>query len=161
MKRKIPAFLAAALLAGCGPEPTHVFYGEPSESNLVGTWAGIEEITTAQDNASNIGYSDSDRGFSFPVAINFESNGRFTLFTSGYPTSSIDSEERTCSGAYTRNSTTISFFPVSSCRALPMTKFNIGRTLPGGVTLEARSNAVGNASANYLTMRVFIKLARD
>lgn len=161
MKRTLSAFAAAALLAGCGPEPTHVFFGEPSESNLVGTWAGIEEITTAQDNASNIGYSDSDRGFTFPVVIHFESDGRFTLFTSGYPTSSFDTEDRTCSGAYTRNSTTITFFPSYSCRALPMSKFNVGRTLQGGVTLEARSNVVGNASASYMSMRVFIKLARD
>jgi hypothetical protein len=161
MKRTLSAVAAAVVLAGCGPEPTHVFFGEPSESNLVGSWAGVEEITTAQDNASNIGYSDSDRGFSFPVVINFEPNGRFTLFTSGYPASYTNDADRTCSGAYTRNSTTISFFPASSCRALPMNKFNIGRTLPSGVTLEARSNVVGNASASYLSMRVFIKLARD
>lgn len=161
MKRQFSAFAAAALLAGCGPEPTHVFFGEPSESNLVGTWAGVEEITTAQDNASNIGYSDSDRGFSFPVVINFESNGRFELFTSGFPASYSDDEDRTCRGVYTRNSTSISFFPSSTCRALPMTRYNIGRTLPGGVTLEARSNVVGNASASYMSMRVFIKLARD
>ena len=161
MKHKLSTVVVAVLLFGCGPEPTHVFFAEPSEANLQGSWAGVEEITTAQDNASNIGYSDSDRGYSFPVVINFESNNRFTLFTSGYPASYDNTTDRTCSGAYTRTSTTITFFPSKSCRALPMTKYNIGRTLPSGVTLEARSNTVGNSSASYLTMRVFIKLARD
>jgi hypothetical protein len=161
MKHTIPAVVLASLLFGCGPEPTHVFFEGPSDSNLFGSWQGIEEITTAQDNASNIGYSNSDRGFAFPVLINFEANGRFTLITSGYPASYNDESDRTCSGAFTRNSTTISFFPGESCRALPMSKYVIGRVLPNGITLEARSNSVGNSSASYLTMRVLIKLERD
>ena len=161
MRKTLSAVAAAVLIAGCGPEPTHVFYAAPSESNLVGSWSGVEEITTAQDNASNIGYSDSDRGFSFPVIINFEDGGRFTLFTSGYAASYSDPTDRTCTGAYSRNSTTISFFPGESCRALPMTKYLIGRVLPNGITLEARSNTVGNSSASYLSMRVFIRLDRD
>jgi hypothetical protein len=161
MKHTLSAVAAAFVLAGCDPEPSHVFFAQPSESNLVGTWSGVEEITTAQDNASNIGYSDSDRGYSFPVVINFEEGGRFTLFTSGYAATYDNPNSRTCSGAYTRNSTTISFFPAQSCRALPMSKYVIGRVLPNGVTLEARSNTVGNSSASYMSMRVFIKLDRD
>lgn len=161
MKHTLFTVAVATLMFGCGPEPTHVFYAEPSEANLVGSWSGVAEITTAQDNAANIGYSDSDRGYSFPVVINFESSNRFTLITAGYPASYDNTTDRTCAGAYTRNSNTISFFPTRSCRALPMSKYVIGRVLPGGVTLEARSNTVGNSSASYLTMRVFIKLERD
>lgn len=161
MRIPFSAVAVGIVLSACGPEPTHVFFGPPSESNLVGTWSGVEEITTAQDNASNIGYGDSDRGFSFPVVINFEDRGRFTLFTSGFPASYTDASVRTCSGAYTRNSTTISFFPGEGCRALPMTKYIIGRVLPSGITLEARSNSFGNASASYLSMRVFLRLQRD
>lgn len=150
----------AALVAACGPEPTHVFFESPSVANLVGTWSGTEEITTAEDNSPNVG-SPADRGFTFPVVINFDNQGRFTLFTTGYAASFDNDSDRTCSGAYTRKSNTISFFPSESCRALPMTKYSIGRVLPTGITLEASSNAVGNASASYLTMRVFIRLDRD
>lgn len=159
--KQLRVLVAALAVAACGDEPTHVFFGEPSDNNLVGTWSGMEEITTAQDNASNFTYSDSDRGFSFPVAINFDDRGRFTLFTANFPASYDYDSDRTCSGAYTRKSNTISFFPSHACRALPMTKYTIGRVLPGGISLEARSNTVGNASASYLTMRVFIRLERD
>jgi hypothetical protein len=153
--------LLALPITACDVDPTHVFFQSPSDANLVGSWSGMEEITTAEDNATNLG-SPADRGFAFPIVLNLESNGRFTLFTAGYPTSFQDQDERSCSGLYTRtDSRSISFFANSACRALPMPKFTIGRVAPTGITLEARSTAVGNPAANYLTMRVFIRLDRD
>ncbi len=153
--------LPALLFAACDVDPTHVFFQGPTDANLIGTWSGMEEITTAEDNAGNVG-SPADRGFAFPIVLNLDSNGRFTLFTSGYPTSFENQEDRSCSGVYTRSdSRSISFLPNSTCRALPMTRFTIGRVAPDGITLEARSTAVNNPAANYLTMRVFIRLDRD
>jgi hypothetical protein len=149
----------AALCAACDVDVTHVFRAEPSDENLIGTWSGIEEITSAEDNASNVG-SPADRGYRFPVVMNLEDDGRFTLFTSGYATSYSNETDRTCSGIYTRRSNTISFFPNESCRALPMTRYVIGRVLPQGITLEAHSNTYGNSSS-FVTMRVFMRLDRD
>jgi hypothetical protein len=161
MKRSHLVLLAAVLTGACDVDPSHVFFQGPTDANLVGSWSGFEEITTAEDNSGNVG-SPADRGFQFPVALTLDGNGGFTLFTSGYPTSFEDPDDRSCSGLYTRtDSRSITFFPHESCRALPMTKFTIGRVAPSGITLEARSTAVNNPAANYLTMRVFIRLDRD
>jgi hypothetical protein len=161
MKRFHYLLPAAALIAACEVDPTHVFFQSPSDANLVGSWTGMEEITTAEDNAGNVG-SPADRGFSFPIVLNLDGSGRFTLFTSGYPTPFDNPEDRSCGGVYTRtDSRSITFFPDAACRALPMSKFTLGRVAPTGITLEARSTAVNNPAANYLTMRVFIRLDRD
>ena len=152
--------LLAAGLAACDDKPTHVFFPTPSEANLVGTWAGTAEISTAEDISGNIG-APSDRGFSFPVVISFDDNNRFTLITSGYPTDFLDATQRTCTGAFTHNSRSISFFPVLACRALPMTTYTVGRVLPTGITLTARSNAALGSATQYMTTRVFIRLDRD
>jgi hypothetical protein len=160
--KRFPFTLPIALLIGaCDVDPTHVFFQSPSDANLVGSWSGMEEITTAEDISGNVG-SPADRGHQFPIVLNLDASGRFTLFTSGYPTSFTRPEDRSCSGVYTRtDSRSISFLPNESCRALPMTKFTIGRTLPDGITLEAKSTAVNNPAASYLTMRVFIRLDRN
>jgi len=161
MRRFQLALLVAGLTAACDDEPNLFFFQSPTDANLVGSWSGFEEITTAEDISGNVG-SPADRGFQFPIALNMDGNGRFSLFTSGYPTSFDDPSDRTCSGIYTRtDSRSITFFPSESCRALPMTKFTIGRVAPSGITLEARSTAVNNPAASYLTMRVFIRLDRD
>jgi hypothetical protein len=151
--------LLAVVVAGCDVDPTHVFFESPTDANLVGNWSGIEEITTAEDNSPNVG-SPADRGFSFPVVINLTSDGRFTLITAGYPTSFDNQSDRSCSGVYTRRANTVTFFPRESCRALPMTRYTVGRVLPSGITLNANTNSVGNP-APYLTMRVFMRLERD
>ena len=161
MKRFPHMLLAAALVAACDAEPNLFTFQAPTDESLIGSWSGFEEITTAEDNAGNVG-SPADRGYSFPVVLNLEAGGRFTLFTSGYPTSFSNPDDRSCSGAYTRNdSRSITFFANESCRALPMAKFTIGRVAPAGITLESRSTAVNNPAANYLTMRVFFRLDRD
>ena len=137
--------LATLLLTACDDEPTHVFFAEPSDARLEGTWTGIEEIQTMQDN--NV--------FSFPILLTLDGSNRFTLFTTNYPASYDDENDRTCSGAYTRRSNTLTFFPNQACRALPLTQFTLGRVLPGGVTLEARTYT------SYASIRVLIRLDRD
>lgn len=138
--------LMAMALPACGDEPTHVFFGEPSDSRLEGSWAGKEEIRTMQDN----------NAFSFPVLLQLDDDGRFTLFTTNYPASYDNEMDRTCSGAYTRSGNSVAFFPSEACRALPLTKFTLGRVLPDGVTLEARS-----PNPSYASIRVFFWLERD
>lgn len=159
MMRFSSLLLATALIA-CDDKPTHVFFEEPSEANLVGTWVGTAEISTAEDIAGNIG-APSDRGFNFPVVITLDGSNGFTLFTSGYPTDFEDGADRTCRGAYTRTSRSISFFPVEACRALPMTTYTLGRVAPGGITLTARSNSATGSATQYMTTRVFMRLDRD
>ena len=141
----LAVFAMGLAAAACGEEPTHVFWAEPSDSRLVGTWTGVEEIRTMQDN----------NAFSFPILLNLDDDNRFTLFTAHYPASYDNESDRTCSGAYVRSGNTLTFFPAHSCRALPLTKFTMGRVLPGGVTLEARSNS------SYASIRVLIRLERD
>jgi hypothetical protein len=160
--KRLRFVMIAALLAACDVE-ANVFPAEQTPSadfNLVGAWSGFAEISTVQDIATNTG-SPADRGFSFVVTINLESNQRFRLLTSGYPTSFSDEFDRSCSGIYTRRSNTISFFPIESCRALPITKYVLGAAVPNGITLSANSNAYGNPAANYLSVRVFMRLERE
>jgi hypothetical protein len=137
--------LAALTLAGCDEKPSHVFFAEPSDARLEGSWVGVEEIQTMQDN----------NRFSFPILLQLDGNGRFTLFTTNYPASFDSETDRTCSGAYARSSNTLTFFPNQACRALPLTVFTLGRVLPGGVTLEARTYT------SFASIRVFMRLERD
>jgi hypothetical protein len=158
--KPISLLALAAVLTACDDKPTHVFFQSPSEANLLGTWVGTAEITTAEDIGNNIG-APSDRGFSFPVVITFGAGHRFTLLTSGYPTDFEDAYDRTCRGAYTHNSRSLSFFPEEACRALPMTTYTVGRVLPAGITLTARSNAAVSSATQFMTTRVFMRLNRD
>jgi hypothetical protein len=137
--------LAALSLAACDDEPTHVFFEAPSDARLEGAWVGVEEIQTMQD--SNV--------FSFPVLLTLDGSNRFTLFTTNYPASFDDVNDRTCSGSYTRRSNTLTFFPNTACRALPLTEFTLGRVLQTGVTMEARSNT------SFANIKVVIRLDRD
>ena len=156
MKPKVLVLLAF-LLAGCDDVDVEGVLGSPPSSNVIGTWTGITEITTAEDIGSNLG-SPADRGFTFPVLFDIAPNGRFTLITSGYPTSFDDESERTCRGFWTRAGHTVSFFPTESCRALPMTRYVVGAVAPNGITLQANTN--DNRTYSPLTMRVFIRLDR-
>jgi hypothetical protein len=152
--------MLAAALAACDDQPTHVFFAAPTEENLIGTWVGSAEISTAEDIAGNIG-APSDRGFNFPIVVTFDESNRFTLVTSGYPTDFEDGTERSCRGVFTHDSRRISFFPAEACRALPMSTYTVGRVLPAGITLTARSNAAVGSATQYLTTRVFMRLNRD
>jgi hypothetical protein len=161
--KQLRYLIIAASLSACDIDSVNVFPEDQIPSpdfNLVGTWTGFEEISTVQDIATNTG-SPADRGYNFPIVVTLQADNRFTLFTSGYPTSFENEFERTCIGIYTQQNRTISFFPNESCRALPMTKYVLGAAVPNAITLSANSNSVGNPAANYLTMRVFMRLERE
>ncbi|HEX6558847.1 MAG TPA: hypothetical protein VF021_05275 [Longimicrobiales bacterium] len=157
--------VAAALclaVAACGPRPDTIFFEEPSDSHLVGSWSGFEEITTDNDITSNINFpGPAAGGFSFPVMIRFDDASHFTLFTSNYPTSAVDESARSCSGVYTHTNAAVHFFPAQECRALPMSKFALGRTLPAGISLEARTNMSASALASYASVHVRFNLERE
>ena len=153
------AVAVAVAVASCGPVPDRVFFEEPQQQNLVGTWTGVEEITTDDDITSNINFPGTTQGgFSFPVVINFGADGRFTLYTANVPTSYRYEEDRTCSGAYSRKNATVQFYPSYLCRALPMSSYTLGRTLPSGISLEARTNTSGSTMASYASVHVRINL---
>lgn len=156
---KFPVFAAllSTALAACGPVPDHVFFQEPSRAQLSGVWTGVEEITTDEDIASNINFPGTN-GFSFPVVIQFDGNGRFILLTSNYPTSYVNDAARSCSGLYTQSNSSIAFFPHEVCRALPMSKYTVGRELSGGISFEARTNTSGSPLANYASVHVRFNL---
>jgi hypothetical protein len=157
---KQPRFLPAVVLlalAACDDKPTHVFVESPSQAHLSGVWTGVAEITTDDDLSWNTTYSDN-RGFSFPVVIQFGDDGIFRLSTANFSTSYDNEAARTCTGVYSKSNASLQFFPDELCRALPLTKFTIGRVLPGGITLEARTGSTLNPAASFVSMRVRFRL---
>jgi hypothetical protein len=162
MKKQIAVGILAALLGACGDVPTQVYLEQPSDNGLAGAWSGIEEITTDNDITSNINFPGTTAGgFSFPVVILFDGHGQFTLLTSNYPTSYQNEEDRSCRGVYTRSGSSLSLYPASQCRALPMYKYVLGRTLPDGITLEARTNTSGDPMASYASVHVRFNLTPE
>lgn len=145
----------------CGPAPDRVFFEAPSEEQLDGVWSGIEEITTDDDLASNGTYGDYGRGFSFPVVLQFDGRGRFLLLTGNFPTSYRDETDRSCSGVYTKTGNTLRLMPFEQCRALPLTSYSMGRILPSGISLDARTGSSLSSLANYASVRVRFRLQRD
>jgi len=160
MKHFIAAFFAATVV-GCGDVPERVFFEQPSDAQLEGVWAGTEEITTDDDLASNGTYGNGGKGFSFPVVLQLDDRNRFSLWTSNFPTSYDDESDRSCSGVYTHSNATLRFFPSEQCRALPLSRFTIGRELGGGISLEARTGNSLDPLATYATVRVRFHLVRE
>lgn len=152
--------LAVLTLVACDDRPTHVFGESPTQAQLSGVWTGTGEITTDDDLAWNTTYNDN-RGFNFPVVIQFDEDGSFVLHTANFATSYDNEAARTCSGVYSKSNATLNFFPGELCRALPLTKFTIGRTLPSGISLEARTGSTLSPSASYVNMRVRFRLDPD
>jgi hypothetical protein len=148
----------AVFTVACGEEPTHVFIEFPSFEQLTGTFVGTAEITTNNDISWNTVFGQAG-GFAFPVVIQFDGVTRiFVLRTANFATSFNNEESRTCTGIFTKDNSTIEFFPDRLCRALPLTKFTIGRTLPDGITLEATTGAAINQSASFVDLRVRFNL---
>jgi hypothetical protein len=124
---------------------------------MAGVWVGTGEITTDDDLAWNTTYGDT-RGFSFPVVVQFDGEGHFMLQTANFPTSYNNEAARSCSGAFAKSNASLQFFPSELCRALPLTKFTIGRILPSGISLEARTGGALNQSTAFVSMRVRFRL---
>ena len=127
-------------------------------ADLVGTWAGTEEITSTEDVGSNLGVP-GDRGFTFPVALTLDEDGTFALFTGNFSASFNNDFDRTCAGVFVRSSGSIKFFPANACRALPLTSYTIGRVATRGLTLQA--STANTAQANQASIRVFLRLDRE
>lgn len=161
MKQLMSAALVVLVLAACEPTTERVFFQEPSRTQLAGVWSGTEEITTDDDIAANSTYGDYGRGFNFPVVLQFDGRGRFTLFTGNFPASSYDESDRTCRGVYTQSSLTLRLLPDEQCRALPLHTYTIGRRLPNGITLDARTGTSLSSLASYASYRVTFRLEKD
>ena len=142
----------ALALAACDVEAGRVTFGDiPADTRLEGVWSGMTQISTAQDNSA----------FSFPVVLQLDRSDRFTLITANYPAAYDDQWDRTCSGIYTRSGNTITFYPRYSCRALPLSRYTLGRTLPDGITMEANTNDIPSSMGNYASIRVLMQLERE
>jgi len=161
MKQISVAAVLCLAAAACGTKPDRIIFEEPSGDRIVGVWSGVEEITTDNDITSNVAFPGTGAGgFSFPVIIEFQGS-RFTLTTSNFATSSADESARTCNGIFTRSGTSIQFFPAQQCRALPLNKYTVGRTLPEGMLLEARTNTSASSLASYASIHVRFNLDRE
>jgi hypothetical protein len=148
---------SAALLSSCDDDgnPTFIFQ-ESARFDLVGVWAGVEDITTVEGGSGAAGPS---RGFSFPVTLTLRADGTFRLFTGNLPASYFSDEDRVCEGVFTRQNSSVQFFPAQACRALPLATYAVGRVLPFGLTLQASTANTGQYSA--ASIKVQLRLDRD
>ena len=153
MFKKLPLIAAVALLAACEPEDPFQISEQPSNALLVGTWVGTAEITNPNDIGSNVNFGDQDRGFSFPVVLNLREDRTFTLTTANFPTSYDDEFSRICVGSWVRDNVTLQFFAVRTCRALPLTKLTLGRSLGANITLTAATQTLTNPSIGEIKVR--------
>ena len=161
--KKFPgvALFFVLVFAGCDADAERVFFSNREFTQLAGVWSGTEEITSNDDIASNSTFEEYGKGFSFPVVIQFDRQGRFALWTGNFPTSYDDVEARTCSGVYTQSNGSVRLLPSAQCRALPLTSYRIGRVLPDGITLEGTTNASPSSLATYASVRVNFRLTKD
>jgi hypothetical protein len=150
---------SAALLTSCDDDgnPTFIFQ-ESARLDLVGVWAGVEDITTVEGVGSSVSAGPS-RGYSFPVTLTLRADGTFRLFTGNLPASYFSEEDRICEGVFTRQNSSVQFFPAQACRALPFTTYAVGRVLPFGLTLQASTVNTGQYSA--ASIKVQLRLDRD
>ena len=160
--RKLALFLGLACAvtsAACDDDFDDTLLMDASPSaDLVGVWAGTEEITSSEDVGSNLGMS-GDRGFTFPVALTLDEDGTFALFTGNLAASFDDDFDRVCAGVFVRSFGSIKFFPANACRALPLTTYSVGRVATRGLTLQATT--AGTAQQNQASIRVFLRLDRE
>jgi hypothetical protein len=161
MLKKLPLIAVVALFAAaCDPddEPFQIFV-QPSLAELTGVWVGTAEITNPNDIGSNVNFGDQDRGFSFPVVIHLRADRTFTLTTANFPTSYDDDASRLCVGSWIREDATLQFFAVRTCRALPLTRMTIGRSLGARMTLEASTQTLANPLSG--AVKVLFTLSRE
>ena len=157
MFKKLPIIALVALMAAaCEPEDPFQISEQPSDALLIGAWVGSGEITNPNDIGSNVNLGEQDRGFSFPVVINLRADRTFTLTTANFPTSYDDEASRLCAGSWFRNSGTIEFFAVRTCRALPLTKLTIGRSLGPNITLEASTQTLIGPTSGAIKVRFIL-----
>lgn len=133
--------------------------GVSGPASLVGVWTGTEEITGADD-IGEVPVGSIEEGVRFPVSLRLTAKGRFTLRVFGFPVAA-GTESRVCRGVYEGEGRTLVFFPDTTCRPLPLSRYVIGRTLPDGLTLEARTEREATGKEPVGDIRVFIDVQRD
>jgi hypothetical protein len=156
MRRLSPAVLLLGVLCACDSD-MHLAYADPRPDSLFGQWIGLAEITTQENLGS--GPTLGPRGFSFPIALTFFRDHTFRLHTVNFPALYHDENSRICEGVYSRTSLNIEFFADRACRALPLTKFQVGRVLPSGITLQASTANVPMYTP--ASIRVHLRLDRE
>lgn len=168
MRKTRAVLLGTALClvwAGCEERDRNPFVisGGVGPGRLEGLWTGSAEITAAERTTPMIGTSVQD-GFAFPVSLELGFDRRFTLRSFGYPTSGSPNEDRRfCSGVYAVRGNAIEFFPNDVCPALPLFRYNMGRSFPSGLELEARTRPglPGQVYNEATSVRVHFHLRRD
>jgi hypothetical protein len=155
MRRSITVVWLGVLFASCD-QPSELVVGNAVPADVVGLWVGQEDITTAEDPGS--GNNMGSLGFTFPVALHLQEDGRFRLTTTNFATRFDNEAARTCDGIYTRRGGTIEFFANRACRALPLSRFSMGRVLPRGLHLNATTARQGSSPAS---IRVIIRVNRE
>lgn len=121
-------------LSGCddGDHPDGWVFLGPTPKELEGVWTGEALIAATTSDGTVV---DRD-GFRFPVSLDLHANQHFVLRTFGFPVSGHP-EDRTCAGIFRVTSQQLEFFPNTSCRALPVSRFTIGSFAPNGLTLRS------------------------
>lgn len=153
------ALLLALGVAGCEEgADTAPLVVVPRGGDLVGMWTGTEEVTGATDVVSGVD-GGIEEGVKFRVALRLRSDRAFRLWVSNFPVAG-QTESRVCEGVYDLDGNILEFFPESVCRALPLSRFSIGRAFPDELTLDARTNRTTRTSTTG-SVRVFMRLERD
>lgn len=162
MRTPVIVAACAALLigvAGCEEDPDGILIGGGSERGaLAGFWTGTAEITTEDDEVRAVA-REFEKGVRFRVALRLRRGGGFTLRVFNYPVSRQTSR-RVCTGVWEREGRILEFFPNAVCRALPLSRYVIGRQLPDGLTLEANTRRRPH-EREPADIRVFMRLERD
>lgn len=140
--------LAALSLALVGCDLDLMFDDDVRSVDLRGLWTGVAEITDAADIPSGI---NDGRGVVLPVALELGRH-RFTL-RSTIPTNAFNPASRLCRGVYSVGRRTLTFFPDTECRALPLWEYTTSRR--GRSILELRARSGG---AN---VQVWMRLERE
>jgi hypothetical protein len=166
IKRTGMAILCVAIAAGCGESdfPAGPFERPSERVALAGFWSGTAEVTGERDMNATLGMADRTRsGYAYPVAIQFQTNGWFQLWSPVLPVTGTGPDaSRYCSGAFSARSGSVSFYPDGQCRALPLQRYTIGRFGPNGLMLEAATGGVaGQPGGDMASIRVIIRVERD
>jgi hypothetical protein len=156
MRRLSPVVLLLGVFCACDSE-TNLFFADPLPDSLYGQWIGSVEITTQENPGS--GPTLGPRGYSFPVALNFGRDRHFRLNTVNFPALYNDEYSRICEGTFARDGIKMEFFADRACRALPLTKYTVGRLLPSGLTLEA--STANTPMYTPATIRVHFRIHRE
>jgi len=158
----------ALCLAGAGCDEHEITPFTPlagfEPDALDGLWTGRAEITSVERAGTGSGPGGVQDGFAFPVALELDRDRRFVLRSFGYPAAGAPREDaRFCRGVFAVDGNALEFFPDDVCPALPLHRYTIGRSFPGGLHLEARTRPLlpGQFFGDAASIRVRFDLERE